>query len=173
MIEFICILVGVILLVLTTQSDQHIQKTSSTIPVLGITVNEERWLIPMRDIKEILLVPSITPVFLTQPWFLGVVNIRGIIYGISDLNAYLNKEPVNINVKTRIFLLASYLGTGYALLAENMLGIRDLTEFTLQSDSKDQQPVVAAQYQDRQNRCWHMLNLSVLMQLDSFLDVSR
>lgn len=158
---------------LTTQFNQDIQEALPTVPVLGITIDEDRWLIPMNDIKEILPVPQITPVFLTHPWFLGVINVRGAIYGLSDLGAYLNKKLAHINMKTRVFLLASYLGAGYALLAENILGIRDLTEFTLQPDYKDKSLVVAAMYHDHQYRHWRMLDLPTLVQLNPFLQVSR
>lgn len=155
--------------------NKQMQEAPSSIPVLGITINENRWLIPMNDIGEILPVPKITPVFLTYPWFLGVINVRGNIYGLSDLGHYLDKQPTRISAKTRIFLLASRLGKGYAILAENILGIRDLTEFTRQTETghENKSPVITGMYNDRQDRHWRMLSLPTLVQLPSFLQASR
>ncbi|WP_240141381.1 chemotaxis protein CheW [Nitrosomonas sp. HPC101] len=157
---------------MTEQSNTKVQKISLAIPVLGITINEDRWLIPMNDISEILPVPKITPVFLTHPWFLGVINVHDNIYGVCDLAHYLDEKPTRVNVKTRIFLTASRSRTGYAMLAESVLGIRDLMEFTRQPDHEDKRPVIANIYNDRQNRSWRMLNLPALVRLESFLKVS-
>lgn len=157
---------------MTEQSNTKVQKASFAIPVLGITINEDRWLIPMGNISEILPVPKITPVFLTHPWFLGIINVHGNIYGVCDLAHYLGEKPTRVNAKTRIFLTASRPGAGYAMLAESVLGIRDLMEFTHQPDHEDKRPVIANVYNDRQNRSWRMLNLPVLVQLESFLKVS-
>lgn len=158
---------------LTAQINKEIRETPLSIPVLGATIGENRWLIPMHDIREILPVPEITPVFLTHSWFLGVINAHGNIYGLCDLGHYLDKKTVCINAKTRTLLIAPHLGKGYALLAENILGIRDLTEFTRQADHESKQPALSSIYHDRQNRLWHMLNLPVLVRLKSFLQASR
>lgn len=156
-----------------TQTNKTAQAIAHSIPVLGVTIGENRWLIPMHDIKEILPVPTIIPVFLTQPWFLGIINAHGNIYGLCDLGRYLGKQPASINAKTRALLIAPRLGRGYAMLAENILGIRDLTEFSYQADQESKQSTIVSIYADRQNRLWQMLNLPVLMQLNSFLQVSR
>ncbi|MBV6389730.1 MAG: hypothetical protein JNIBNLAF_01377 [Nitrosomonas europaea] len=153
---------------LTEQINKKAQETSATIPVLGITIGDDRWLIPMSNISEILPVPKITPVFLTQPWFLGVINVRGNVYGLCDLSHYLDNTSTCISAKTRVFLTIPRLGVSYAMLAGSVLGIRNLMEFVPQSDHEDKRPVVAGIYKDRQDRLWRMLNLPALLQLESF-----
>ncbi len=150
-----------------------LQETASTIPVLGITIGEDRWLVSMNDIGEILPVPKITSVFLTQPWFLGAIHVRGKIYGLSDLACYLTHTPTQIGAKNRIFLISSHLGTGYALLAGSILGIRNLAEFTHEPSQAGNETIMSGIYNDRQGRSWRMLNLSSLMQIESFLQPSR
>jgi len=56
--------------------------------VLGILIGEDRWLVHMNDVSEVLQMPEITPVPLTHSWFLGVTNVQGNLYGIADLAAY-------------------------------------------------------------------------------------
>jgi len=150
-----------------------LQETASTIPALGITIGEDRWLVSMSDIGEILPVPKITSVFLTQPWFLGVIHVRGKIYGLSDLACYLTQTPTQIGAKNRIFLIASHLGTGYALLAGSILGIRNLAEFTREPNQAGNEAIMSGVYNDRQGRSWRMLNLSSLVQIESFLQPNR
>ncbi len=158
---------------LTKQISKKIQETLlATVPVLGITMSEDRWLIPMSNISEILPVPKITPVFLTQPWFLGVINVRGNIYGLCDLSHYLDNKSTHIGAKNRVFLTIPSRGASYAMLAGNVLGIRNLMEFVPQSGHEDKRPVVAGIYKDRQDRLWRLLNLPALVQLESFLQAS-
>ncbi|MXS81198.1 CheW protein [Nitrosomonas eutropha] len=157
---------------LTEQINNKTQEVPLSIPVLGVTIGEDRWLIPMDAISEILPVPKITPVFLTHLWFLGIINVRGNIYGLCDLAHYLDKKTTRINVRTRVFLTDSHPGTGYAILAESVLGIRDLMEFTRQPDHEDERSVIADVYNDRQNRLWRKLNLPALVRLKSFLQAS-
>lgn len=154
------------------QISKKAEEILMTVPVLGITIGEGRWLVPMSNISEILPVPRVTPVFLTQPWFLGVINVRGNIYGLCDLSSYLDDMPTYASTKNRVFLIAPRLGSGYAVLTGSILGIRNLMEFTRQPDHEGKRRVVAGLYNDRQGRLWRMLNLPALVQLESFLQAS-
>ncbi len=159
---------------LTKQISRKIQKASATIPVLGVMIGEERWLVPMNDIGQILPVPKIiTPVFLTHSWFLGVINAHGNLYGVCDLARYLHQIPTPIEAKSRLFLAAPRLDMNCAMLAGSVLGIRNLLEFTCQPYPEDTRPVVTEIYNDRQGRIWRVLNLPVLVRLKSFLQVAR
>lgn len=155
------------------QINKKIQETSATISVLGITIGEKRWLVPMSNISEILPVPKITSVFMTKPWFLGVINVRGNVYGLCDLSHYLDNIFTCAGVRNRVFLTVPYLGARYAILVGSILGIRNLMEFVPLSDHEDKQrSVVTDIYKDRQDRLWRMLNLPVLVQLESFQKAS-
>jgi twitching motility protein PilI len=160
-------------LALTEQINSRVEQASTTVPVLGVTLGEERWLIPMNDVGEVLPVPKITAVFLTQPWFLGAINVRGKLYGLCDLAQYCGGVSTRIGVKTRVLLIASRLGPNCAILAGCMLGIRSLSEFTQQIDCHDTRLFVEGVYRDRQGRIWRILNLPILMRLDSFFRIAR
>ena len=54
---------------------------------LGLACGGERWLIRLADAGEVIDVPPIVPVPLTQPWFLGVANIRGNLFSVVDFAA--------------------------------------------------------------------------------------
>ncbi len=160
-------------LTLTEHISKKIQEASITVPVLGVIIGEDRWLVPMHHIGEVLPVPKITPVFLTHSWFLGVINVRGDLYGVCDLARYLGGIPTQTGVKNRIFLIASCLGVNCAILTSGMLGIRNLLEFTRQSDCQDSDSIVAGIYNDRQGKTWRILNLPVLVRLESFLQIAE
>lgn len=53
--------------------------------VLGLLIGDDRYLVHMKEINEVIQVPEIVPVPLTHPWFLGIINVHGTLYGITDL----------------------------------------------------------------------------------------
>ena len=63
---------------------------------LGIACGDARWLIRLADAGEVIAVPPIVPVPITQPWFLGLANIRGKLYSVIDFPAFLAGTPVKL-----------------------------------------------------------------------------
>jgi twitching motility protein PilI len=52
---------------------------------LGVEIGGERYLLDLLEAGEIVPVPALTSVPLTQPWYLGLANIRGSLVGVIDL----------------------------------------------------------------------------------------
>ena len=53
---------------------------------LGLLIGDQRWLVDLAEAGEIVPLPSgITTVPLTRDWFRGLVNLRGSLFGVSDL----------------------------------------------------------------------------------------
>ena len=71
---------------LKTQAESGRSVSSSK---LGIRVGGQDCLVTLSDISEVLPVPEVLHVPLTQPWFLGMANVRGNLYGVTDLASYL------------------------------------------------------------------------------------
>src|SRR5512140_2214469 len=63
---------------------------SAQVSTLGVQVGQQFWLVDMTDISEVMPMPALTPVPLTKPWYCGVANVRGSLYSIVDLCAFLN-----------------------------------------------------------------------------------
>lgn len=160
-------------LALNAQIDKINPSQSATLPVLGFSVGEDRWLVAMNEIGEVLPVPKITPVFLTHPWFLGIINVHGNPCGLCDLAQFAGGAPTGLGPKTRVLLAASRLRTNCAILTGGMLGIRSMAEFTLLPDHDDTLSFVTATYHDRQDRVWRVLNLARLVRLQSFYRIVR
>ena len=143
--------------------------------VLGVAVGEDRYLIPMAEVSEVIPIPKLAHVPLTQPWFLGLANVRGNLYGITDLGVYLGGEPVPFNLKSRILLVMAENKLYSGFIVNSMLGIRDLSEFIPVKPAKKKLPqCVTAQYKDAEGRQWWKLSLVKLMVDDEkFLQVAR
>jgi twitching motility protein PilI len=52
---------------------------------LAVRIAEQNWLVDLSHISEVITPSAIALVPLTQPWFLGVTNIRGKLFSVVDL----------------------------------------------------------------------------------------
>ena len=63
-------------------------ESTATQSLLAFESGGERWLVDLADAGEVLPVPPLSDVPLTQPWFLGIANIRGTLFSVTDLAAF-------------------------------------------------------------------------------------
>lgn len=147
----------------------NIENSSS---VLGVLIGENRYLIPMNEVSEVIPISKIAAVPLTQPWFLGLANVRGNLYGITDLGIYLGGSPMPFNLKSRILLASIDKKLSAGFVVNSMLGVRERSEFTLQENKKNKVSVLN-QYQDNEKRIWEELSLFTIMREDQFLQIAR
>jgi hypothetical protein len=60
---------------------------------LGVLIGTRHYLLDLTQVGEIVPFQSATAVPLTQPWYLGLANVRGSLVGVIDLAAYLAHHP--------------------------------------------------------------------------------
>lgn len=101
---------------------------------LGVLIGERRWLINLQQAGEIVTVGTLTSVPLTQPWFLGLTNIRGSLIAVVDYAYFQTGVPTVIDKQSRIIAFAPGMAFNGALLVSRVLGLRNET---------DMQPYVA------------------------------
>jgi twitching motility protein PilI len=102
---------------------------------LGVDIGGARYLLDLVHAGEIVAVPALAAVPLTQPWYLGLANIRGTLVGVVDLARFLGDSacaaPVaNVTGAARVITFAPALGFPAALLAGRVLGLRHAADMT-------------------------------------------
>jgi twitching motility protein PilI len=137
--------------------------------MLGLQVDDEAWLVDLREAGEVIPVPLITPLPLTRPWFKGLANIRGNLYSVVDFPAFLQKRPVVLGDQARLLLLGERFRLGAALLIDRSLGLRNPAQ--LEARHSEPRPWTRAQYADGEGRLWRELDLPSLAQHPDFLAV--
>lgn len=65
---------------------------------LAVEAAGGRYLIPLAQAGEIFPAVPVLTVPHAQPWFLGVVSLRGGLYGVVDLAAWLTVTPQSVPV---------------------------------------------------------------------------
>jgi twitching motility protein PilI len=137
--------------------------------MLGIQVDDEAWLVDLKEAGEVIPVPPITPLPLTRPWFKGLANIRGNLYSVVDFAAFLQRKPVALGVQSRLLLLGERYRLGAALLVDRSLGLRNPSQLVLAEGEPGAWS--RARYADSEGRQWKVLDLAQLAQHPDFLGV--
>jgi twitching motility protein PilI len=138
---------------------------------LGVRAGAESWLVSLADAGEVIPAPAITPVPLAKPWFRGVANIRGKLYGVVDLPAFLGGASVAPGEHVRLLLLGEKYRMGSALLVDRVLGLRGGEGFEAQPAPAGA-PWLKAEFVDKEGLRWKELDIPRLVQDPAFLEVA-
>ncbi len=138
---------------------------------LAVRMGAQNWLIDLADISEVIAPPPLAPVPLTQPWFLGITNIRGKLYSVVDLPAYAGISTVQRHADNRLLITHPRFATHSALLVDQTLGLRNLDQMRFESRS-DELGWNEDCLRDDQGIAWFSINMAELMSNPSFLMVS-
>ena len=136
--------------------------------MLGVQVDDEAWLVDLREAGEVIPVPPITPLPLTRPWFKGLANIRGNLFSVIDLAAYQGGEPTPQTPDARLLLVAERYHLNAALLVSRMLGLRNLQHFEPRAGEGDRL-WEATRYADKDGQVWRELSMNALVYSEGFL----
>ena len=139
---------------------------------LGLFARGQRWLMRLADAGEVITMPQIVAVPMTRPWFLGVANIRGNLYGVVDFAAFMGGEPAPVAASRRLVVLGPRVGELNAgLVVQRVLGLRNLSELAPASTAPDAAPWYAQRWMDGEGNAWQELDLVKLAHAPEFLQV--
>jgi twitching motility protein PilI len=134
---------------------------------LGVEIGGERYLLDLLEAGEIVPVPALTGVPLTQPWYLGLANIRGSLVGVVDLARFFGLQdgaagvPAVAGSAARLVTFAPGLGMPCGFLATRVHGLRQAADMTPQD----------GRLIDADGNAWTPLALGALAQDERFLQV--
>jgi len=132
---------------------------------LGVSIGGQRYLLELAEAGEIVPPVALARVPGTQPWYLGLANIRGSLLGVVDLARYLDPNGSAAGPDARFLSLAPRLGLKCALLVSQVHGLRRAEAMT--PDTNDG----ALRLVDTEGQAWTPLSLAALAQEERFLHV--
>lgn len=151
----------------------HVSNNNAPTAVLGVLIGEDRYLIPMTEVSEVIPIPKLARVPLTQSWFIGLANVRGNLYGITDLSVYLCGNSAPFTLKSRILLASLNNKIFGGFVVNNMLGIRNLSDFNpVKAPKKTHSLGITDHYEDSEGRVWQQLSLLDLLRDEKFLQIA-
>jgi twitching motility protein PilI len=142
---------------------------------LGLACGGERFLIRLGDAAEVVAVPPIAGVPLTQSWFLGLANIRGNLYSVVDFAAFIGREATLLHgasAQSRLILFGSRAGDLKAgIVVQAVLGLRNLAELTPTPPEPDAPAWYGQRWLDADGGAWQEIELPQLVTDPAFLRV--
>jgi twitching motility protein PilI len=144
---------------------------------LAIECAGQGLLVPLPTAGEIFPVGTLLPVPHTQPWFMGVANLRGGLHGVADLAAFLGlrKALASDAVREHARLLAfnAALGSHCAVLVDRLAGLRSAGQLTVEAAQDEARPAFALRsLLDADGRRWHEIDLAALARDEQFLAIA-
>ncbi len=149
---------------------------------LAVEAGGARYLLPLAQAGEISAWQPTQPVPYTRPWFLGVANLRGGLWGVVDLAAFVGGEVAAAagrpelpdRTEARLVALGAVLEVNCALRIDRLAGLRGTDAFRASAPRADTAPAwFGSRYTDPQGREWQELNLQALAREPAFLDIAE
>ncbi len=135
--------------------------TGARVNQLGVLIGGERILLDLTQAGEIVPVAPLCAVPLTQPWYLGLSNIRGNLVGIVDLARYLGLGDTVAGAESRIVTFNASLGFNCGLLVARVFGLRYAGDMQ----------AVGERLRDAEDNEWTVLDLAALVRDPRFLQI--
>jgi twitching motility protein PilI len=137
---------------------------------LGVEIGGMRYLLDLVEAGEIVPLPPLAAVPLTQPWYLGLANVRGNLLGVVDLARYFDPDagPACAQARApaagaRLVTFAPGLGFPCALLVARVVGLRHAADMA----------GAEGRLRDAEGHEWTPLSLATLAREERFLQVAR
>ena len=144
---------------------------------LAVEASRKKYLFPMTHAGEIFHWVATQGVPYTQGWFLGVANLRGGLFGVVDLAAFVSGQSTGPKTEfalkeSRLIALNSALDINCALLVDRVAGLRNQEAFSDFSERAPDAPeYFGHQYIDQSGQPWQEINLQLLAQQVQFLTI--
>ena len=136
---------------------------------LGVVIGGKNVLVNLQEISETLPIMDIHPVPLVKPWFLGVANVRGVLYAINDLAMLVENTFTQISSSARLLLISESVTNNVAFLVDKLVGLRKLEDMQLGETMLDESLCLKAQtFKDVENNTWYMLDCDKLVNSKDF-----
>jgi twitching motility protein PilI len=140
--------------------------------LLGVQAGNEYWLLSLPESGEIVTPPALAPVPLTHGWYRGLVNVRGVLYGVVDLSRFHDGPMISSPTpQARLLLVGVRQGVHSAILVSRVLGLHSEENFEPDTEASDTRPWVLARFRDAHDNLWLQLDVPRLLSNSAFLDV--
>jgi len=140
---------------------------------LGVSVGKENILVNLSEISEVIPLPEMHVVPLTKPWFLGMANIRGNLYGINDLAMLAGHPPVARTNNSRVLLVNQDMMAQAGIVVERLIGLRSLDDLKVRESTHEKLFCFKqVEYEDADGVRWVELDCQALVESKDFMQPS-
>ncbi len=144
-------------------------KSNSSVSYLGVVLGDKHVLLSLKEIGETMPALGIQKVPLVKSWFLGVANVRGVLYAVNDLLYLLDEKFANITSSTRLMIINDNVVSNAAFIADKLIGLRSLDLMTKRKEKmKNHLCFKPETYKDTEGRVWYVMDCIKLVNSKEF-----
>ena len=134
----------------------------------------DNWFVRLHQVSEVIPIPAVVPVPLTQPWFCGVANVRGNLYSMVDFARFLgrNESPATAGAQGRLVVFGARAGElRTSIVVQRVVGLRNVTELAPAAPVPGALAWYGQRWMDANGSAWQEIDLARLAQDPAFLHV--
>ena len=145
---------------------------------LAVSAGDQNYLFPLVQSGEIFPLVNVQAVPYSRPWFMGVMNLRGGLFGVVDLASFLLGGGLRLRTEqalaeSSVVTFNSALDINCALIVDRLAGLRKADAFTnVRSPAAGSPPCFGNRLTDLNGVDWQEINLRALAQTPEFLSIS-
>ena len=141
------------------------QAGSGVPALLGFESGGLRWLVELPAAGEVLPVPALSAVPLTQAWFSGLANVHGELQSVVDFAVFCGGQPTPHDSSARLLRIGSRRGINTTLLVNRVHGLKRIDSlYAAEPDAADARaPWQADVFNDTQGIRWQRLDTDRLL----------
>jgi twitching motility protein PilI len=146
---------------------------------LAVRSGGRNYLLPLAQSGEIFPIASLQPVPYARPWFRGVVNLRGGLFGVVDLSSFVADDVAALvpsgspAPEAVVVTLNAALSVNCALLVDALAGLRHAEGFaSAKAPGAELPPYFGNCFTDAAGESWQEINLQTLAQFPRFLNIT-
>jgi twitching motility protein PilI len=158
--------------ILARIKSQSESSRASSSSMLGVRISDSDWLVALADISEVLPLPEIMRVPQTHSWFIGMANVRGNLYALTDLSVFFGNPPTVVTAESRVLLVHGKFGINAGLLVSRLIGLRSLEDMKVQEQDGKNPEWQPHQYKDADGKVWRELDAEKLINQNDFMQVA-
>jgi len=155
-------------------NDVNITDDSNDWTGISYRLGSDQLVSQLGEVVEILDVPELSGLPLTQPWVRGIANIRGNLLPVIDLCGCLTGSVTRLTDKTRI-LVIDYNGIYSGLVVDEVLGLRHFMDDEYSAEDAGVEEYLAPYTKHvfrRGENVWAVFSLHTLADSPQFLQAA-
>ena len=157
---------------------QAAQSEGMSVAWLAVKAGGLNYLLPLGQSGEIVPLSNAQAVPYSKPWFHGVLNIRGNLFGVVDLARFIAADTgtelpaAAVAGEASVVTLNALLEVNCALHVDSLAGLRGSDAFLSSTAAAADAPAYFGNcFVDAEAQRWQEINLRALAQSPSFLSI--
>ena len=140
---------------------------------LVVEAGDFYWLMRLPDAGEVMPVPWLCRVPLTQRWYNGLVNVRGSLFGVVDLADFCGYGATPRTAESAFIACGPRYGLNVGLLVHKVVGLRNAEEFKPVPQTSPDKFWISGLVRDHEGREFREINMATLIRDPEFLSIAK